>query len=241
MSSHDFIFCVAVAAYSCVEEFLSEFQASCKEAVELYIVTEQPEVRRGKLLGAADAFIHLVTELVDECINVSKTGRKRGRTSANGQDMGTSVDAQKTPVKLPRSILQNREPFRHGPWRTIPFKPRPYVRLEEYFVVEEFLRDQIQSKLRTTKAGGCPGTHCTERSHMGTFSLEMDGFVTSCTCLKRNTECDGKCACNPAECLNRAVSQRNAVKVGVEVEEIDSWGMDCYTRKNIQDGASSIQ
>lgn len=36
--------------------------------------------------------------------------------------------------------------------------------------------------------------------------------------------------------LNRAVSQSHGLVLGKDVDEIDVWGMDCYTRRNILDG-----
>lgn len=42
--------------------------------------------------------------------------------------------------------------------------------------------------------------------------------------------------CIAADCLNRAVSERNTLKLGTDAEEVDSWGMDCYVRRNILDG-----
>ena len=36
--------------------------------------------------------------------------------------------------------------------------------------------------------------------------------------------------------MNRAVSARAALVLGVDVQEINAWGLDCYTRRNILDG-----
>lgn len=33
------------------------------------------------------------------------------------------------------------------------------------------------------------------------------------------------------------MSRREALVLGRDVEEVDAWGMDCYTRRNILDGA----
>jgi hypothetical protein len=50
-------------------------------------------------------------------------------------------------------------------------------------------------------------------------------------------ECGPACGCASTDrCLNRAVTERHALKVGQDVKEVNSWGMDCYTRRNIQDG-----
>ena len=37
-------------------------------------------------------------------------------------------------------------------------------------------------------------------------------------------------------CVNTAIQRRDALRLGVDVAEADTWGMDCYTRRNIQDG-----
>lgn len=194
-------------------------------------------MRRGKLIGFADAFVNILAETMDD-LSGGFRKRKRGRKSKAEANFYAKNDEDPLapPVKLPKSIAFNREPFRHGEWRKLPFKPRPYIRLEEYDIVEELFEEQLENKLCTTKHGGCDGSHCTERSRLGEFSLEKDGFLTQCSCLASNTECDSFCSCGENNCLNRAVSQRKAVRLGVDVEEINSWGMDCYTRKNIQDG-----
>jgi hypothetical protein len=140
------------------------------------------------------------------------------------------------------SILHNREPYRHGEWRKTPYAPRPYVRLQAYDVVEEATRAQVERKLRTSKGGGCAGEACGSREALGSYSLEADSFATACACLARNTECDAACGCAAGGgCLNRAVTRREAVRLGADVEEIHSWGMDCYTRKNIQDAVLESQ
>jgi len=95
--------------------------------------------------------------------------------------------------------------------------------------------------LKTGKVGKCNGDHCKERHTLGNYSLENDRFISNCSCLSKNMECGAQCACDESTCLNRAVSQRNAVKLGIDVQEIDSWGMDCYTRKNIQDAILESQ
>ena len=238
ISLHSLLTLLAVGGFEDAEEFLGELESSSKEAAEAYVIREKPDIRKGKLLGSVDAFVNLIAEMMDDITGFSSISNKKGRRRKqivepcieNGQD------ANRQPVKLPKSIAANREPFRHGEWRKTPFKPRPYVRLEEYDIVEEFQRSQIEQKLKTAKRGGCDGLHCTERHGLGEYSLEKDGFMTSCNCLAHNTECDENCACSPPQCLNRAVSNRNTVKLGVDVEEINSWGMDCYTRRNIQDG-----
>jgi hypothetical protein len=71
-------------------------------------------------------------------------------------------------------------------------------------------------------------------------SFEAEGFDTECKCLQRNTECDANCACDSARCLNRSVGQRRPLRLGEDVAEIDSWGFDCYTRRNFFDGECGL-
>ena len=68
-------------------------------------------------------------------------------------------------------------------------------------------------------------------------SVDRECFSSRCTCLARNTECDDRCACSAeAGCLNRSVTRRQTLRLGEDAEEVDSWGMDCYVRRNIMDG-----
>lgn len=57
-----------------------------------------------------------------------------------------------------------------------------------------------------------------------------------------SSACACSCApCPAADCLNRAVSDRNTLKLGTDAAEVDSWGMDCYVRRNILDGVLLCQ
>ena len=73
-------------------------------------------------------------------------------------------------------------------------------------------------------------------------SLVQEAFITECTCLQRNAECDEHCVCHTTgRCLNRAVQLHQGLQVGSDVQEIDSWGYDSYTRKNIHDGEELLE
>ena len=121
---------------------------------------------------------------------------------------------------------------------------RPYKRLTEYELAEE--QALLRWKLQTSKRGGCQGQSC-KPGQLGTYSMEQGSFQTNCPCLARSTECDAACICQPpgvgsgsAEgCANRAASMRQVLQLGQDVKEIDSWGLDCYTRKNLHDGQLS--
>lgn len=233
-------------AYLEPEEMLGAILEEAHLAAEKFLTEQNTGVRRGKVTGTAEQFTNLIGEQLDGMLaDLSRTA-KAARLEMQVEDThedagGAAVEAVSLPLaNVPLSIQANREPYRNGDWRKTPFVPRPYIRLQEYYIVEEATKETIQRKLRTRKKGGCSGEHCSERDHLGTYSLEAETFVTACSCLSRNTECDDTCGCSAKEgealaCLNRAVTRRDTVKIGEDVEEINSWGMDCYTRRNIQD------
>lgn len=71
-------------------------------------------------------------------------------------------------------------------------------------------------------------------------SLEKERFLTDCQCLSQNTECGNECGCFGKNCLNSAIQQKAILKLGEDIVEQDSWGMDCYTRRNVLDGKLHI-
>lgn len=247
------------------EEMIGSIGEEAHAIAENYLLTQNPDVRRGKIIGQADSFCNLVGELMDrvvgELLRLAKIKRMKmpesellaeelaeraldeAEHAAAVAAAARALEAQRL-IRVPLCIQANREPYRNGDWRKTPFVPRPYTRLQKYDIVEEQTRETIERKLSTKKRGGCGGEHCSERDHLGTYSLESETFITQCTCLSRNTECDETCGCSnegPQACLNRAVTVRQTVKIDEDVEEINSWGTDCYTRRNIQDAVLESQ
>lgn len=67
--------------------------------------------------------------------------------------------------------------------------------------------------------------------------LEDATFETHCDCLRRNMECGPDCGCaGSGMCVNRAVQERRPLQLGRDIQEVNAWGIDCYTRRNIRDG-----
>uniref|UniRef100_A0A1D2A1F6 SET domain-containing protein n=1 Tax=Auxenochlorella protothecoides TaxID=3075 RepID=A0A1D2A1F6_AUXPR len=199
---------------------------------ERYITLQGAAMRRGRLASLQDALLSVLSSglegvLAADGLRGPDTARKPGRMADRASSSGAS---SRTPgsLRLPPSILANKEPFRHGEWRKEPFPARPYTRLSEYDILEPGMVEQIRRKLLTTKRGGCDGQNCTTTHGLGSYR-------SGCACLAANTECDDACGCPAQECLNRAISQRQTLQLGVDVDERDAWGMDCYTRRNIQD------
>ncbi|GAB4817034.1 hypothetical protein N2152v2_004080 [Parachlorella kessleri] len=241
-----------VGGYLEPEELVADVSQECREAVETYVVAENPGVRRGKITGWAEAFTSLLASSLEAMLGVLRAGAagtagrggtsRRAAATASGAAAGNDDGLLAFQGDLPPSIQANREPYKHGDWRKTPYAPRPYIRLQEYDIVEPQLQPSIKKKLATRKQGGCDGQHCQSREQLGRFSLEREGFDTACPCLSHNTECDAHCGCQGADnCLNRAVSQRRTLELGVDVKEINSWGIDCYTRRNIRDAVLESQ
>ncbi len=71
--------------------------------------------------------------------------------------------------------------------------------------------------------------------------LEDATFETECNCLRRNMECGPDCGCaGSGLCVNRAVQERRPLQLGRDIQEVNAWGIDCYTRRNIRDGRNIV-
>jgi hypothetical protein len=261
---------LGAGAFGDSDEALGSLAAEAHAAAEAHMAVAAPEARRGRVLANADAFAQAVALALEALAAEAAARRPRaasaaaaaawageagvddgalfldadgagGAAPAPGAE-GATAELKPPPVIVP-SILHNREPYKHGAWRRTPYAPRPYQALTAYHVVEERSRAAIERKLATGKCGGCDGAGCVEREALGAFAADFDGFSSRCGCLARCTECDASCGCaaDPARCLNRAVTERRALRLGEDVAEVDSWGMDCYTRRNIQDAVLQSQ
>ena len=89
----------------------------------------------------------------------------------------------------------------------------------------------------TIAAAAKPGCAVDGQPWLCACSVEREGFLSNCTCLACNTECDENCGCRGLHaCQNSAVSQRRPLRLGQDLAEVDAWGLDCYVRRNILDG-----
>ncbi|CAL8467814.1 g7352 [Coccomyxa elongata] len=218
-------------SYGEADSITEELTALSRSAAERLANDSETE-RRSKLLAIADNFAAVVNGAIVAVVSAARgsSGNNNGQTST--QRMPRPVVAKGG--ALPECIQANREPYLQGDWRREPYIPRPYVRLQKYEIAEE--KDTLEYKFRTEKKGKCSGQHCTQPGHLGTYVLEAERFQTGCDCLARNLECGPDCGCaGTAKCLNRAVTERRTLVLGRDVLEINSWGFDCYTRRNIHD------
>jgi len=239
-----------VGGYGDPEDFLNDVRVEVLSAAQGFLIAQNPDVRKGRVTSIGEAFTTVVSEELDKVLNEYRKAASRdwkekqakiAEEEAKNPQLVAEQRVYQPPLRVPPSIMANREPFKHGDWRKTPYVPRPYERLDKYHIVEEKTRPVIEHKLSTQKRGGCDGKHCIQRERLGSYSVEAESFQSECTCLQRNTECDEGCKCNSKNCLNRAVTKRETVKMGEDIDEIDSWGLDCYTRRNIYDAILESQ
>ncbi|GIL69137.1 hypothetical protein Vretifemale_124 [Volvox reticuliferus] len=117
---------------------------------------------------------------------------------------------------LPASVLHNREPyFSVSEWRKVPFPPRQYETLTTYAIRSAIPSERavLQYKLKTKRRDGAA-------EH---FTLEHGKELGLEECKHKEAE------------LASAVRSRRVLVLGEHVKEVDCWGMDCYTRRNIFD------
>jgi hypothetical protein len=230
-------------AYDDVEALCTDVAAAARAAAEAAADAASLDVRRGKLLGTAEAFAHALTGAVSELVQEHGPSPDERAAAASAAVAAYEADAAANAavipgrgVPLPPAIAANFEPFFHGPWRRRPYAPRPYVKLTAYEAAPE-----VAWKLTTTKSAQCDGQHCVTVGGLGTYRLELEKFDTHCACLARNCECGPACGCPPDACANRAVTRRQPLVPGVDVREVHAWGVDCYTRRNVVDAVLESQ
>ena len=76
----------------------------------------------------------------------------------------------------------------------------------------------------TNKKRTCKGDCCTP---------EGKAAGIECACFDGKAECDEDCGCDPTKCKNRQMSLRQSLKLGDDVEERISWGIDICTALNL--------
>ncbi|KAK9817177.1 hypothetical protein WJX72_010690 [[Myrmecia] bisecta] len=210
-----------------MDELCEDVNIHCRSAADDVAVDEAAGLRRSKLMANVDLYSTAMAG------GLKAVAAAFWRSSEHLLGVGGAEEAA-VRQRLPESILANREPYFQGEWRQQPYVPRPYQRLTQYEIGEE--RETLLWKLRTQKRGGCSGQHCSSAGAVARYSLEKEGFETECTCLASNIECDDTCGCHDlGTCLNRAVTGRATLQLDKDLKEINSWGMDCYTRRNIHD------
>jgi len=120
-----------------------------------------------------------------------------------------------------------------GKWEKRAMPRRHYFHIEEY--VSGIKNDNtILERMKTKLRGNCDGTHCLSFEDLGPLSLAEETWITECSDRKHKIECDRReCGCRNLDCKNRAITDHKIKKMGVDVREIESWGLDVFTVKLI--------
>ena len=87
--------------------------------------------------------------------------------------------------------------------------------------------------MNTTKAAKCNGLCCLKIEDLGPFKVGQDIWETKCACRGVRVECTDDCGCDPNVCQNRQMSLNQALRLGIDIEEKISWGIDMCTAVNM--------
>jgi len=87
--------------------------------------------------------------------------------------------------------------------------------------------------MRTEKSAKCTGECCLKIEDLGPFKLGQDMWETKCPCRGVRVECSEDCGCDPAVCQNRQMSLHQDLRLGEDIVEKISWGIDMCTGVNL--------
>ena len=87
--------------------------------------------------------------------------------------------------------------------------------------------------MKTEKRAQCTGECCLRIEDLGPFKVGQDMWNTQCACRGVRVECSDQCGCDPSICQNRQMSLNQALKLGIDIEEKISWGIDLATAVNL--------
>lgn len=115
-----------------------------------------------------------------------------------------------------------------GVWNKKPMPRRKYFPIENFIPGmkgDTTVLDRLKTKLR----GHCDGKNCLRYEDLGPLSLSDETWLSKCEDRKQKIECDNECGCKNSGCKNRSITTRETKKMGIHVQEIESWGVDYFT------------
>ncbi|GBG33499.1 Histone-lysine N-methyltransferase ATXR3 [Hondaea fermentalgiana] len=116
------------------------------------------------------------------------------------------------------------EPYLNGKWNKAPYPRRPYEEIKEYAPTPGLsAREQkeVLDILKTSKRAECDQSDLC--AQIVPFNLAENRFETPARCKSRRVGCH-----------RTAVGSKRPLRVGQQVQVADMWGLDCYTRRNVQ-------
>jgi len=153
-------------------------------------------------------------------------------------EMPLVIEKAPLPLKHDAPLLVKDEDQNEAAGNKIPYKPpspekdkkMKFTRIDDYVAVCDV--ELCLEKMSTKKKRQCDGTCCHSLQQLGTFCLmnvvDDFEFKGECPCRNGNVECSEECGCTT--CCNRPIQNRCALKMGVDVREQETFGIDCYTR-----------
>ncbi|GFR46120.1 hypothetical protein Agub_g7609 [Astrephomene gubernaculifera] len=183
--------------------------------------------RRNRQLNAMkQTFLAELQEAIDELVRCRVDAMKQAAAKEYNEHMAgilaglppelCGIPENVPGAPLPAAVLHNREPYFSVPeWRKQPFQPRSYETLTSYAIRSAIPSEcaVLRAKLKTRRPDGAA-------EH---FTLEHGKELGMEECKQKEAQ------------LAAAVRGRRALVLGEHVKEVDCWGMDCYTRRNIFD------
>jgi hypothetical protein len=146
-------------------------------------------------------------------------------------------------------LLDNQNAVKVENWDREPHPSRNYQAIEDYVPYNskdtsssktsksssngDSTKSALFDRLKTQKEGSCDGLHCGSLEHLGPLDLSEDTWKSQCSDRYNKVECSGSCRCSEEKCMNRQISLKQGMKLGVDVEERETWGFDSYTYRNI--------
>ena len=128
-------------------------------------------------------------------------------------------------------FISNKLPKRdeNANYKNIPVA-KAYEVIDDYHhIVPEVTQERVKTAIETS----CDGNFCGNIESLGPHNLENGSWNSDCMCRRINSECNIKCLCSIDSCKNRSYKEKKFLKLGEDVIEKYSWGMDLYTFRNL--------
>lgn len=235
-----FVKCLTAGVFQSLSDATAPLGESLAAVAAAY-EAQHPEMRRGRARQACSSFGETLAEAI---VRAAGSGRGGGLAALEGrarcgEPTGTAEGETARSVVLPPCVVANREPFRNGEWRKEPYPRRKYVPVEASDVAEELVRHEVDVRTRVVVEDRVEDVFVADAAAHGETSeaglqppLSEDPRSSVSSVLRVQGATPGQ-----VRGLVEAVGERRPLRIGEDVLEVDSWGVDCYTRRNIQDAA----
>ncbi|MEW5298262.1 MAG: hypothetical protein WDW36_001407 [Sanguina aurantia] len=209
--------------YSSVDVLIDDVRNHSQQHLRQFLSTVEPSRRAKQLSSQMEAFTEGIVDGIHHiAMRTAAAEGKRGELQASLGGCRARDELHGLTVsggELPMSIQTNTEPYIQGEWRRTPYEARPYETLTSYAIRSSDPEEvsMLRWKL-TTRRGDAAAEH---------FHIDHAQDLGP----ERLKEVEAS--------LVEQVRCRDVLRMGVDVQEVDCWGMDCFTRKNVFDVAAA--